>query len=117
MRLKRLYQRVKYRKQIKQGYGLLSDAGEKKTFTLASGRLFFLNGVDPLVRHDLATGKTEAYKPPKAKHFTDAVGLMSKNVYVWLDGTIRPTPFNMPREGLWYFDGQVFYQKAIKRLT
>lgn len=33
-----------------------------------------------------------------------------KNVYLDLNGHIMPTPFAMPREGWWYFDGQVFYQ-------
>lgn len=32
-----------------------------------------------------------------------------RNVYVDLYGHIRPKKF--PRSGLWYFDGQVFYQK------
>ncbi len=33
------------------------------------------------------------------------------NVYVDINGTICKTPFEMPRSGLWWFDGQVFYQK------
>jgi hypothetical protein len=38
--------------------------------------------------------------------------LLCENVYVRLDGTISPTPFKMPKKGIWYFDGQVFYQKV-----
>jgi len=34
-----------------------------------------------------------------------------KNVYVDLQGVIHPTPFNMPVTGLWYFDGQIYYQR------
>lgn len=37
--------------------------------------------------------------------------LLCENVYVQLDGTVAPTPFEMPRKGLWYFEGQFFYQK------
>lgn len=33
------------------------------------------------------------------------------NIVVNSDGTISPTPFSMPKSGLWYFDGQVYYQK------
>ena len=33
------------------------------------------------------------------------------NIYVGLDGCYHPLPFDAKREGLWYFDGQVFYQK------
>lgn len=34
-----------------------------------------------------------------------------KNVYCSIEGMLHPTPFEMPREGMWYFDGQVFYQR------
>lgn len=35
-----------------------------------------------------------------------------KNIYCQVDGTLRPTPFEMPKEGMWYFDGQFFYQRS-----
>lgn len=35
----------------------------------------------------------------------------AKNIYINLEGHICPTPFEMPCSGVWYFDGQVFYQK------
>ena len=34
------------------------------------------------------------------------------NVLINLDGTVSPMLFDTKRSGLWYFDGQVFYQKG-----
>jgi hypothetical protein len=61
-RLKHLWLRFKYRKQLKAGYGLLQDQGAKKNFVLMNDRLFIMNGVDPLVRVDCTTGKAEQYE-------------------------------------------------------
>lgn len=41
--------------------------------------------------------------------------LLCENVYVGLDGTVHPTKRIMPRKGLWYFDGQIFYQGATNK--
>lgn len=37
---------------------------------------------------------------------------MCQNVYIDLDGTIRPHKF--PRAGLWRFDGQFYYLPRLK---
>ena len=65
MMFKQLYLRIKYRKQIKAGYGLLNDHGTKRHFAIADGKAFIMNGVDPLVRVDLSTGKATRYTPFK----------------------------------------------------
>lgn len=39
--------------------------------------------------------------------------LLCENVYVDIDGTVHPTKVQMPRKGLWYFDGQIFYQREV----
>lgn len=35
---------------------------------------------------------------------------MLSNIYVDINGHLHPTPFAMPKDGLWRFDGQFFYQ-------
>ena len=32
------------------------------------------------------------------------------NVFLDLDGTIKKLPFDAKRDGIWLFDGQIFYQ-------
>jgi hypothetical protein len=66
---KKLWLRVRYRKQLKQGFALLSDMGAPREFNLVDGKLFIVNGVDPLVKVDLSTNKVSKYKPP-TKGFT-----------------------------------------------
>ena len=61
---KQLYLRIKYRKQLKAGFGLLHDHGAKRHFAVMDGRAFIMNGVDPLVRVDLSTGKATNYVAP-----------------------------------------------------
>lgn len=47
-----------------------------------------------------------------ATHITDGAAAhyswYAKNVYVDLDGTIKPK--NLPASGLWRFDGQIFFK-------
>lgn len=40
----------------------------------------------------------------------------SKNVYIDLCGLVRPTPMSMPKDGIWYFDGQIFYQPSTTNI-
>lgn len=35
---------------------------------------------------------------------------LTRNVFINLAGNIQPMPFDTKRNGLWRFDGQVFYQ-------
>ena len=53
-KIKKLYQRIKYRKQLKQGFKLLGD--HKSEFVLVDGKAFITNGVDPMVKIDLTKG-------------------------------------------------------------
>lgn len=39
---------------------------------------------------------------------------LCENVYIALDGTVRPTPYAMPAKGMWYFDGQFFYHEEAR---
>jgi hypothetical protein len=64
MKIKQLYLRVKYRKQLKQGFKLLNNK-DKKEFVIVNSRAFITNGVDPMVRVDLTSGKAEAYVAEK----------------------------------------------------
>lgn len=80
---KQTWLRIKYRKQLKAGYGLLHDLGAKRHFNIVNDRLFIVNGVDPMVRVDLTTGKAIAYTPPEdtprspnAKYYFDDQGNM-----------------------------------------
>jgi hypothetical protein len=57
---KRLYLRIRYWRQLRQGFALLPSNG-KRNFVKANDRLFIMNGVDPLVRVDLSTNKAEPY--------------------------------------------------------
>lgn len=61
-KIRKLYQRIKYRKQLKAGFGLLSDVGAKKEFVIVDGRAFIVNGADPMVRVDLDKGTAQQYK-------------------------------------------------------
>jgi len=38
-----------------------------------------------------------------------------KNVLINQNGTISAMPFDTKRLGAWVFDGQVFYQKRLRR--
>ena len=48
--------------------------------------------------------------PYCADYATGGTFQYAYNVLVNLDGTISPMPFDTKRNGLWYFDGQIFYQ-------
>lgn len=58
--------------------------------------------------HDFLSFNTDIY----STHFFGSDGADCENVYVALDGTIRP--HLNPTKGLYYFDGQIFYRKRGK---
>lgn len=68
-RLRQAYLKIRYWRQIRKGYGLLEVHGTKRHFVIANGSAFIMNGVDPLVRVDLATKKADKYPNPVNKGY------------------------------------------------
>lgn len=59
MTFRHLYHRIKYRKQLKQGFKLIG--GNNQEFLMMNDKAFIMNGQDPMVRVDLTSGVTEQY--------------------------------------------------------
>lgn len=59
----------------------------------------------------LNRSKIKLEYPYCADYITGGTFQYAYNILVNLDGTISMMPFDTKRSGLWYFDGQVFYQK------
>ena len=66
-RIKKLYYRIRYWRQLKRGFGLLSDVGAKKDFTIAYDKAWIYNGVDPMTKVDLTSGVVTQFPKSKAK--------------------------------------------------
>lgn len=51
------------------------------------------------------------YKPTTAKD----IRKFYYNIVLYNDGTIGKLPFDGKRYGIWYFDGQFYFQRLTKR--
>lgn len=69
MKLNKFYKRIRYWRQLRKGYGLLSDLNAPRQFEIVDGKAFIMNGVDPLVRVDLVKSIATQYKPPSNTRF------------------------------------------------
>lgn len=82
-KVKKLFQRIKYRKQLRIGYALLSTQ-KNRDFVICGENAFVMNGRDPLVKVNLSSRIVEQYQN-KAYHLSYKVSV--ENALHWNIGS------------------------------
>ena len=50
---------------------------------------------------------------PRGKRVGGMNGTYVHGILLNSDGTIRPLPFRTKKDGMWYFDGQFYFQRGV----